>query len=134
MGKEIISDARKRGLRIKQFRESKGLTQEKFAECLGVSESTVKKWERGENLISVDSLFRLNDLWGVSADFILYGEYPDAIRVSAMLETMDKEDRLLVIFRELGYILGSREAMSDVKENKELLLSIRKAIEKSRNK
>ena len=35
------------GQRIKQFRKQNGLTQEKLAEYLGVTDKAVSKWECG---------------------------------------------------------------------------------------
>ena len=35
---------------MKIYRQMHGLTQEKFAELVGVDETTVAKWERGEHM------------------------------------------------------------------------------------
>lgn len=40
-------DQKKIGLFIKQLRKEKGLTQEQFAEKLGVSNRSVSRWENG---------------------------------------------------------------------------------------
>lgn len=44
------TDRKKSAKRIKELRVSKSLTQEAFAQLLGVSLSTVQKWEGGRAL------------------------------------------------------------------------------------
>ena len=42
--------------RIRQLRKEKKLSQEKFAEKVGVSTTTVQRWERGEDAPEFDRL------------------------------------------------------------------------------
>ncbi|MDD5430678.1 MAG: recombinase family protein [Candidatus Pacebacteria bacterium] len=48
--------------KIKQYRQIHGLTQEKFAELVGVDETTVAKWERGEHEPSKYMLSKLTNV------------------------------------------------------------------------
>lgn len=59
MGKEFIKDKLDTAVRIRQIRENAGLTQEAFAEILGISLSGYKKIENAENQISLNGLRRL---------------------------------------------------------------------------
>ena len=53
------------GKRIKDLRKTKQITQEKFAELLGVSEKTVSYWECGHNAISFDKIPLIAEILGV---------------------------------------------------------------------
>lgn len=55
--------------RLRHIRESAELTQEQFAEILGISVSAYKKVESGENNISLASLRCLHKEMSVSADY-----------------------------------------------------------------
>ena len=59
--------------RIREARERKGLTREKFAEMLDVSVSYLAELERGKTGISVKMLIKVCNCLGLSADYILFG-------------------------------------------------------------
>lgn len=61
---------------LKQYRKSKGLSQEKIAEMLGVSRQAVTKWENGQTTPSSDNLIALADLYQVSLDELLGKPHP----------------------------------------------------------
>ena len=60
------------GLRIRQLRG--GLLQEALATFLGISQGQLSKIERGQLGPCVDTLIRLVDRFGKSADWILTGK------------------------------------------------------------
>jgi transcriptional regulator with XRE-family HTH domain len=60
------------GLRIRQLRE--GMLQEELAAILGISQGQLSKIERGKLGPSADTLIRLVDQFGKSADWILTGK------------------------------------------------------------
>lgn len=60
--------------RLQIIRENMGYSQEKVAEDLKVSYSTYKKIENGESTLMTKHLCRLNEAYGTSSDYILYGE------------------------------------------------------------
>lgn len=47
------------GLKVKQLRTKRGLTQEKLAECMGLQPQTIAKIETGKRFISADVLSKL---------------------------------------------------------------------------
>lgn len=53
------------GLRLRAIREQQGLTQEQLAELLERSPDTVSSMERGVNLPTMETLFRLNEKLGI---------------------------------------------------------------------
>lgn len=60
--------------RIKNCRQSAGLSQEKMAELVGVSRQAVTKWETGQTAPSTENLFRLAEIIGTTVDFLLTDE------------------------------------------------------------
>jgi transcriptional regulator with XRE-family HTH domain len=53
------------GLRLRQLRTARGLTQEQLAQKFAISMQQVQKYERGTNRISSSLLFQLSRLFGV---------------------------------------------------------------------
>ena len=67
-------DVEATGKRIRELRKARGLTVGQLADflCL-LSEQAVYKWQRGDSLPTVDNLYALSKLFGVSVDAILVG-------------------------------------------------------------
>ncbi|MGL1891234.1 MAG: DUF5680 domain-containing protein [Spirochaetaceae bacterium] len=61
---------------IHRVRKLNGLTQEKFAELVGVSRQAVAKWESGESVPELDRLLIISDKFRVSMDILIKGEVP----------------------------------------------------------
>ncbi len=56
------------GNKLYELRKKAGLSQEAFAEKLGVSRQAVSKWECGASLPDTDNLITISNLYGVSLD------------------------------------------------------------------
>jgi len=54
--------------RFTAIRKSKGITQEKLGEMLGVSNRAVSKWERGIALPSTENIYKLSKIFGMPVD------------------------------------------------------------------
>jgi len=61
------------GLRIRQQRETAGLTQEQLGEACNLSASFMGHIERGTRKLSVESLFKIAVTLDVSIDYLLFG-------------------------------------------------------------
>lgn len=112
------------GKNLKSFRLSKDLTQEKLADCIGVSFQAISKWERGEGypditILPVISTFfgvTIDDLLGVSRAEIeekivsLIEEYDNISDNELKKESLDKliktaPNDFRVLLRELSYLI-----------------------------
>jgi len=60
--------------RIKDLRNQQKISRDRISELIGVSSSFINLLERGDSGISVDNLFRLSRVFGVSVDYLLTGE------------------------------------------------------------
>ncbi len=57
-----------------QLRAREGMTQEELAEIMGVSRSTIAKWEGGSGIPRIDNVIRLSRLFQVTIDELLQGQ------------------------------------------------------------
>ena len=67
-------DQKKIGSFLKELRKEKGITQEQFAEVLGVSGRTVSRWETGSNMPDISLLVNIAEYFDVSIPEIINGE------------------------------------------------------------
>ena len=61
------------GARIRRQREHICLTQEQLGEACDLSSSFIGHIERGSRKLSVESLYKLSSVLGVSVDYLLFG-------------------------------------------------------------
>jgi len=59
------------GERLNQLRTSRKISTQKLADALGVSHTTISKWEHGKQYPSVDSLFNITQFFNVPAGYLL---------------------------------------------------------------
>lgn len=100
---------KERADRIKQIRVLTGMTQKQFAEELRMSREGYQKLERGENNVSLDVLESLKRVYGISADYILYGELEGEEKIWDMLINCSDDTRLVVLLRLAVYFSSSEE-------------------------
>ena len=60
--------------KILKLRKEKGLSQEAFAEQLGVSRQSVSKWESGTAVPDTEKILAMSEIFGVSTDYLLKNE------------------------------------------------------------
>ena len=75
---------------IRALRIQRNLTKEALAAELGISESTIKKYENGERALSITNLFKIIDYFKVDANTILnVAEGKKENSIDSRLELMD---------------------------------------------
>lgn len=62
------------GIRIKQCRKSRQLTQEKLAELIDVSPHYIYEIEKGMKCMSLPTLIDISSALDISTDYLLFGE------------------------------------------------------------
>ena len=67
-------DQIKIGSFLKELRKEKNLTQEQFAEQLGISNRTVSRWETGNNMPDISLLTEIAEFYDVSIPELINGE------------------------------------------------------------
>lgn len=74
---------------LKELRKEKSITQQQFAEMIGVSNRTVSRWETGSNMPDLDLVIIIADYYDVDIREILDGERKS--------EKMDKETKETIL-------------------------------------
>lgn len=88
--------------RLKEVRETCGLTQEALAMALDLSYSGYKKIESGENTLSSDISLKLKKQ-GFPADYIMYGKLEKVEEIWNMLQRSSEEDKFDILLRLVTY-------------------------------
>ncbi len=82
------------GARIKAYRKSMGISQEKLAEMINVSPHYIYEIERGTKTMSLETFVTLSEALNLSTDYILFGDKKDdTVSFSEQLNRMDEEQR-----------------------------------------
>ncbi len=69
------------GIRLKEFRKETKLTQDKLAQALKSSRSTIAEYERGTNIIATPFLYTICKKYSISADYLLgKTDYPKYLK------------------------------------------------------
>ena len=103
------------GRRVRQAREAAGLTQERFAELIGVSPQNVSCVERGLAGVSLTVLRRICETLHVSSDALLWGRSGgnDAEILARRLEQLPPEQ-----FRVVQNVINSVLELTVLPEEK----------------
>ncbi len=78
-------DPKKIGMFLRQLRKERNLTQEQFAQEVGVSGRTISRWENGTNMPDISLLVHIADFYEIDVRELIEGERKG--------EMMDKEVR-----------------------------------------
>lgn len=71
---KINYDTKQSGARIQQLRIQHGYTQEEFAKALNIDRSNLSRIESGRRGCSMDLLVQLSSIFGVTLDYIIFGQ------------------------------------------------------------
>ena len=75
---------------LKELRKEKNLTQEQFAEQLGISNRTVSRWETGNNMPDISLLTEIAEFYDVSIPELINGERKSEKMKEDVKEVADK--------------------------------------------
>lgn len=89
-GRRNFMNQQKIGALLRELRKEKGLTQEKFAEIMSVSNRTVSRWENGNNMPDLDILISISDYYEIDLRELLDGERKSGNMNQEMEETVLK--------------------------------------------
>ena len=67
-------DMKQSGERIQQLRIQHGFKQEEFARALNIDRSNLSRIESGRRGCSLDLLVQLSNIFGVTLDYIVFGQ------------------------------------------------------------
>lgn len=114
--KDTLEERIQSAYRLRQIRENAGLTQEQFAEILGISVSAYKKVESGENNVSLSSLRSLYKEMNVSADFVLFGKTQSIDDTWEEILNCSETDKLFLMLRLIMYFTKTKKGIYPLAE------------------
>lgn len=82
-------DKEKFGLLLNKLRNSKDLSRNGMGDLLGVSESTIKRWERGEAVPSMTDVIRICNEFNISLEEVYEGQINIDREVNRKLSAVD---------------------------------------------
>lgn len=81
------------GKRIKEKRIMKKLTQEQLGELCELSSAHIGHIERGTRILSVDVLFRIAQILGVSVDYLLFDSVENENLLNSIVPILKDADK-----------------------------------------
>ena len=113
--KKILKENMESGSRLKRIRENRRLTQEAFADELGISVSAYKKLESGENGISTKRLRQLKTM-DISSDFILYGDRGHIEKLKFDVDNGSEIDKIGIMLQFILELIRDSEKGGNVEK------------------
>lgn len=95
--------------RIKMLRQAKGWTQDELGEKLSVKRSAVSKYETGKVPLTDDTIRKLSEIFGESADYILGANDSEVQNSKINLTEKDKKN----IQKDLREIMDEYREQTD---------------------
>ena len=96
------------GDKLIKLRKENKISQEEFAEKLGVSRQTVSNWENYKNYPDISTIVKISELYNISLDILLKGDLEMINNLDTKIKNSKKyKNILLVIGICLLIILGS---------------------------
>ena len=93
------------GKKLKELREKHGLSQEKFADEIGVSRQIVSRWEKGKVIPNVSSVKKICDYYGISTNLLLNTNIPVGEVNEESQPVAKKKNRKMVITKGIAIFL-----------------------------
>ena len=100
-------------IRLKELRESRGLSQADLAQAIHTNQSTVAMWENGTNRPRNATLEKLANFFGVSTDYLL-GRTDDAGQGSS-IQITDENNRPIVLDDDALELIDSLRSRPEMK-------------------
>ena len=101
----MSKEERQIGARVRAVREMNHLTQEQMAEKMGMNSTPhYQNIENGRNSVGYKHLKCLKTEFGVSSDFILFGETQDAEEFAFEFESLPAEEKVDTLMKILSYL------------------------------
>lgn len=98
--------------KLQELRKGSGMSQEEFAELLGVSRQSVSKWESGKGYPEIDKLIFISNYFNTSLDLLLkdtsdYNSNPSINRSTSKKSSRKKKKSNSICLTKQNYINNS---------------------------
>lgn len=89
-------------MRLKEIRESRGLTQDQIAKELCVTRQAISRWENGKTQPDIQSLTKLSEIYNCSIDELVKDS--EAYFLDEKFETTDDFNKFLIWIPIIGIL------------------------------
>lgn len=93
------------GVKLKEARLKKELTQENVANILNVSRTTISSWEVGRSYPDLESIVSLSDLYDISLDSLLREDYDMVKKLSQDSKIVNKFNKFIIYLPIISVII-----------------------------
>ncbi|BBD20148.1 transcriptional repressor [Lactobacillus phage T25] len=66
---------------IRDLRVRKGLSQSDAAKMMGVTEPTLRKWEKDSSNLKMQQIWKISKMYSIPQDYIFFGSNNDFIKM-----------------------------------------------------
>lgn len=88
---------------LKKLREEAGISQKQLAECIGVSQQSINKYENHNIEPDIQTMIRIADLFNTSVDYLIgHSELRRKIEVTHQYELNQDECAIIEGYRTLS--------------------------------
>lgn len=107
--------------RIKELRTSHNLTMEEFGKKIGKAKSTISLWESGKRSPKIGELVKIENVFGVKAEILVYGDEKKKPSVVEKINTISKQlkeprQEKVLTFAESELEEQQKENITDTRE------------------
>ncbi len=102
------------GNKIQELRKKKSLSQEAFAEIMGVTRQSVSKWELDQSYPAIDKLVEIADFFGISLDDLLREADRDILESNIGVQAVNSKSS--VKEKSTGKVAGNGDKITISKE------------------
>ncbi len=84
------------GVRLKELRKNKGLTQQELGELLGVTKASICCYEKGTRTPNLETIIAMMALYNVTSDYLIGSDKIVTIQDNNKNEVITKEELLFI--------------------------------------
>ena len=85
------------GDKLIKLRKENKISQEEFAEKLGVSRQTVSNWENYKNYPDISTIVKISELYNISLDILLKGDLEMINNLDTKIKNSKKYKNILLV-------------------------------------
>lgn len=116
MDKGLSPDKKEQIIRLRKIREQLNLTQEQFADYMGISVSALKKIESYERPISLNCIENLYKNLNVSTDYILFGKKTVSDDLWRQVLNSKEKDKMIIFLKLFHYFTNNKTSIFPTKD------------------
>lgn len=100
------------GIRIKEIRQQKGLTQKQLGDMCGMADSAIRRYENGKANPKIETLQKIADALEIPLILLVEDDFLDAVT------WMDEDSEIALVDKKIDELMNNTEISIEEKEAK----------------